>query len=61
MRIEIGKTYPRKTVFSMVNTQDFDICIPGDVIVVIRWRQICISLGTTILKSNQCMTKELVW
>ena len=37
----------------MINTQDFDICILGDVVGVIRWRQICISLGATMLKSNQ--------
>ena len=44
MQTEIRKTYPRKTI----NTQDFDICISGDVIGVIRWRQICVSLGTTV-------------
>ena len=42
----------------MINTQDFDICISGDVIGVIRWRQIYISLGTTVSVEKKPMYDE---
>ena len=42
----------------MINTQDFDICVSGDVIGVIRWRQICISLGTTVSVEKKPMYDE---